>query len=84
MSTTVDIPSNLLESVDHHAQELGLSRDRYIIRILERALATETRWSDRFVEELAAARSDDEAREALEELVSIVAENRNRKAPPAL
>lgn len=51
-----------------------MSRNRYIIRALERTLETETRWSNRFVEELAAARSDDEGRRALEELRAVVAE----------
>jgi metal-responsive CopG/Arc/MetJ family transcriptional regulator len=74
MSTTVHLPPDLLETVDDRAKELGMSRNRYIIRALERTLETETRWSNRFVEELAAARSDDEGRRALEELRAVVAE----------
>lgn len=84
MTTTVDLPPKLLESVDHQAQVLGLSRDRYIIRVLEQALTSETHWSDRFVQELAAARKDDESRQALEEMLSIVAATRSRKLPPKL
>ncbi len=84
MSTTVHLPPDLLESVDHRARELGMSRNRYIIRALGRALESETRWSARFVEELAAAGSDDEGRQALEELAAAVAANRTRKAPPEL
>jgi len=84
MSTTVHLPPDLLETVDDRAKELGMSRNRYIIRALERTLETETRWSNRFVEELGAARSDDESHRALEELRAVVAENRTRKAPPPL
>lgn len=61
-----------------------MSRNRYIIRALEWILQTETRWSPRFMDELAAARSDTEARAELEDLVSNVAASRTRKAPPAL
>ena len=84
MSTTIHLPPDLLASVDHRARELGVSRNRYILRALERALEAETRWSSRFVEELAAARSDDQGRRALEEMVAAVAANRTRKALPAL
>ncbi len=84
MSTTVHLSPHLLESVDHQARELGLSRNRYIIRALERTLESETRWSVRFAEELAAAHSDDEARRTLEEVVAVIATNRTRKEPPAL
>jgi predicted transcriptional regulator len=84
MSTTVHLPPDLLESVDHRSRELGMSRNRYVIRALERALETETRWTARFVEEIERARSDDEGRQALEELVTVIAANRSRKAPPEL
>jgi hypothetical protein len=43
-----------------------------------------TCWSSRFVEELTAARSDDEGRQAIEEMVAVIAANRTRKAPPVL
>lgn len=52
MSTTVHLPPDLLDAVDHRARELGMSRNRYIIRALEQAIDTETRWSSRFREEL--------------------------------
>ena len=84
MSTTVHLPPNLLESVDHRAQELGVSRNRYIIRALERAVATETRWSPRFMEALSEARSDEEGRATLEEMTAAITTRRTRKAPPVL
>jgi predicted transcriptional regulator len=84
MATTVHLPPSLLESVDHRAYELGLSRNRYIIRALEHALASETRWSPQFVETLAEARSDDEGRAALAEMTAAIATRRTRKGPPPL
>lgn len=84
MSTTVHLPATLLDSVDRRARELGMSRSRYVARALEHALVSETRWSDRFVNELADARSDKGGRQALGELRRIVAAHRTRKAPPPL
>lgn len=84
MSTTVHLPPKLLESVDRRAGELGLSRNRYIRRALERALADETRWGARFRQELAAAQEDGDGRQELEELRRAVAIQRTRKPPPPL
>ncbi len=84
MSTTVHLPPNLLKQVDYRASELRLSRNRYIIRALERSLETETRWSPRFVEELAVAREDEEGLQALAEMTAAIAAHRTRKAPPQL
>ena len=84
MSTTVHLPADLLASVDRRARELDMSRNRYVVRALERALATETEWSAAFVAELAAARDDLEGRRELEGLRAAVAAARTRKGPPAL
>ena len=78
------LPADLLASVDRQARSLAMSRNRYIVRALERALATETGWSAEFVEELASARADVEGRRALEQLRTVVAAGRTRKGPPAL
>ena len=84
MSTTIHLPPSLLETVDYRARELGMSRNRYIIRALERIVQNETQWSPRFVEALEVARSDEEGQQAMEELRAQVSANRTRKAPPAL
>ncbi len=84
MSTTIHVSPELLASVDRRAGELGISRNRYIVRALERAVESETAWSPRLVEELAAARDDPEGQRAMEELVRVVAANRTCKPPPEL
>lgn len=84
MTTTVHLPADLLESVDHQAKELGMSRNRYIIRALKSALDSETRWSPRFIGELEAARLDAEGREALAEMRAVLSKSRTRKDPPEL
>ena len=58
MSTAVHLPPELLATVDRRALDLGVSRNRYIVRALERAVAGETRWSAALVAELVAARAD--------------------------
>ena len=84
MSTTIHLPAELLAVVDRQARDLDISRNRYIIRALERVIATETEWSAGFVEELAAARADVDGCRALEELRAAIASSRTRKDPPAL
>ena len=84
MATTVHLPPPLLESVDRRAADLGISRNRYITRALERAVAAETGWSPAFVEELAAAREDADSARALEELRRVVKASRTSKTPPEL
>lgn len=84
MTTTVHLPADLLASVDRQARELDMSRNRYVIRALERALETETRWSATFVAALTAAGTDVEGQRALEAVRTAIAANRTRKGPPAL
>ena len=84
MSTTVHLPAALLAAVDRQALGLEMSRNRYIIRALERTRTAETEWSAGFVDELAAARVDAEGRRALVELTAAVAARRTRKEPPPL
>ena len=83
MSTAVHLPADLLVAADREAQARKMSRNRYIVNPLERALATETVWSTRFVEELAAARAE-AASAALEDLRGAVAARRTRKGPPTV
>lgn len=84
MPTTIHLPPDLLEAVDHQAKDLGLSRNRYIVRALRRALEGEPQWSPQFIRELETARSGEDGREALAEMRAVLAANRLRKAPPEL
>lgn len=84
MSTTVHLPPDLLAAVDRRALDLAISRNRYIVRALRRAVTAETGWSAGFVTALAGARADAAGRRALEDLRAAVAAGRTRKGPPAL
>jgi hypothetical protein len=84
MRTTAHLPADLLALVDRRARELGISRNRYVVRGVERALATETEWSATFVAELAEAGDDLDGRRELENLRAAVAAARTRKGSPGL
>ena len=77
--TTVRLQAELLASVDRWARQRGVSRNRYIIRAIERALATDKGWSQEFLDELETARGDVEGRQELEDLRAVLAASRTRK-----
>ena len=84
MSTTIHLSGDLLSAVDRRAKDLQLTRNRYIVRALERSLRSETEWSPAFVEELRAARNDQEDQQALSEMRAAIQANRSSKGPPTL
>ncbi len=49
MPTTIHIPEPLLAEVDKRAKTLKLSRNRFIVTALEKALAEQPPWSPEFV-----------------------------------
>lgn len=84
MATTIHLAPDLLKSLDEHATELGISRNRYIIQAVERAIEDSTQWSSRFRRALAAASEDRESHEALTEMVQEISVHRSSKGPPEL
>ncbi len=52
MPTTVHIPDRLLTALDQRAEELGLSRNRLIVRAVEQSLRRETEWPEKFIRRL--------------------------------
>ncbi len=84
MATTIHLPAELLKSVDRQATESGISRNRYIMRALEKVLESETGWSPSFLNALAEARQDTESHEALDDMMRQISAHRSRKGPPEL
>ena len=84
MSTTIHLSGELLAAVDRRAQDLRVTRNRYIVRALERSLRDDTEWSTAFVEEIRAARHDPEDRRVLSAMLRAIKANRMSKGPPAL
>lgn len=84
MPTTVHLPQTLLASVDRQAKRLGLSRNRYIRRSLEKTLAEETEWSPAFRDMLTEAWEDKESHAAVDEMLATITAHRTSKPPPNL
>jgi hypothetical protein len=82
MATSLHIPKPLLTEVDRRARHLGLSRNRFIVRVLEKEIADQAHWSPTFFERLVAVDAEDvEAVRALEQSIGSA---RTRKGPPRL
>jgi hypothetical protein len=58
MATRVHIPKTLLEAVDRKARALKMSRNRLIVRAIERELAPGSDWSPGFFDRLSATDSE--------------------------
>jgi metal-responsive CopG/Arc/MetJ family transcriptional regulator len=78
MTTTVHLPPELLERIDERARRLNISRNQYVRRALERMIEAETGWSDEFLAALEAAHHDDDARQAVDDMMRAIA-RRSRK-----
>lgn len=82
MATSVHLPKPLLDAVDRRARALKISRNRLIVKALERELAGGSEWSSGFFEEL--ARTGAATREAADDLMSEIRKRRSSKEPPHL
>jgi len=82
MPTSVHIPKPLLEAVDRRARSLKISRNRLIVRALERELSGGPGWSLGFFERLRDV--DDSTATAVDELLAHVRAARRSKAPRQL
>lgn len=82
MPTTVHIPAALLEAVDRRASALRLSRNRLIVRALEREVNEPSGWSPEFFDRLRNVDADTE--KAVDELLAAVRDARRSKKPREL
>ena len=79
MPTSVHIPRHLLEAVDRKARALGVSRNRLIVRALERELAPSAGWTPGFFEAL--SNVSPETASAVDDMRSGVRKARRSKRP---
>lgn len=84
MSTTIHLPPELLQRIEMRAGELGISRNRFIRRALEKAIEEDTSWSPHFLKTLAQAAEDTESHRAVDEMLRAIAARRSRKRAPRL
>jgi len=82
MATSVQIPKPLLEAVDRRAHTLRISRNRLIVKALERELAEGDEWSAEFFERLRAV--DQVAAAAVDDMLAAVRARRRSKEPTLL
>ncbi len=82
MPTTVHIPVALLEAVNRRAKALKLSRNRLIVRALEREISEPSGWSPEFFDRLRDVDAD--TAEAVDELLAAVRDTRRSKRPREL
>jgi hypothetical protein len=77
MATSIHIPKPLLEAVDRKARTLKMSRNRLILRALEKELMPGSDWPPGFFEQLSAI--DSETATAIDELLDSVLRARTSK-----
>jgi hypothetical protein len=82
MPTTVHVPPALLKSVDRRAKALGISRNRLIVRALERVVSDRSDWAPEFLHRL--RNVDPSVTEAVDRLVHDGTAARRSKRPPEL
>jgi hypothetical protein len=82
MPTSVHIPKPLLEAVDRRARVLRISRNRLVVRALERELAEGADWSPGFFDELRAV--DEATSYDVDEMLAAIRTGRRSKAPRRL
>lgn len=76
MTTSIHIPKTFLEAVDRKARALKISRNRLIVRALERELTAGANWSPGFFEQLGSVAP--ETAVAVDELLTSVRRARTR------
>jgi predicted transcriptional regulator len=84
MATTVHLPGDLLQSVDEHAHALGVSRNRYIVLALKKAISEETTWSHEFLKMLDTAARDKDAHREIDNMIEAISRGRTIKSAPKL
>lgn len=82
MATSVHIPKLLLDAVDRKAKALNISRNRLVLRALEREVGAGTDWSPGFFDRL--VERDEETADAVDELLREVRASRRSKRAPSL
>ena len=81
MATSVHIPKPLLAAVDRKARELRISRNRLIVRALEREV-NDGEWSPTFLERL--MDTDQQLEAAVDEMSTAIRHGRRSKSPVKL
>ena len=82
MATTIHIPDELLSALDRRAKQLGVSRNRLIVRAVEESLRSRSAWPPEFLERLRNVEA--EGARAVDEMLDHILKGRRSKGPPSL
>jgi hypothetical protein len=82
MPTSVHIPKPLLDAVDRRARSLKISRNRLIVKALEREVTGGQDWSPGFFDQLRDV--DEGTAEAADEMAEAIRSARRSKEPRRL
>ncbi len=77
MPTSIHIPRELLAAVERRAKELKVSRNRFIVSVLENEFRRRTDWSESFQKRLGGLAADGDAFAA--ELEAVVQTRRSKR-----
>jgi hypothetical protein len=80
--TTVHIPAALLALVQRRARALGISRNRLIVRALEREVREASDWTPGFLDALKDARPG--IQKDVDDMLDQIRRRRRSKPPPEL
>jgi len=81
MPTTIRLPRTTLAALDESARAQGISRSRYIALAVEKSPAAERPWRPEVLRAFQPGPTDEEDRETVKEMLSIIAAGRTRKTP---
>lgn len=82
MATSIHLPKPLLDAVDRRARALKISRNRLIVKALERELSATSEWPAGFFEQF--LETDVATREAADEMMAHIRKSRSSKKAPKL
>ncbi len=79
MQISVQIPKSLLDAVDRRARALGITRNRLLVRAIEKEMAQASGWSPGFFHRLRSV--DDATAEAVDEMMVAIRAARRSAGP---
>jgi metal-responsive CopG/Arc/MetJ family transcriptional regulator len=82
MPTSVYLPKPLLDAVDKRARAMKVSRNRLIVRALERELSDDRDWSPHFFQRL--EQTSAASATAVEQMLIHIRQSRRSKSAPRL
>jgi hypothetical protein len=84
MATSIHLPPDLMERVDKRAKARGVSRNRYIVDTLRRAVDEDVCWSEEFQRTFAGHGCAPELATEVDEMLEAIVKSRKSRQGSAL